>query len=114
MQAHHARQRSEEFDFDAARQQLSSFGVSSMNPFTELPHLRQAFTTGQRWSVAEKSLQSALAAGWITSAEAQKFRSEGAIGSHLEILQRRDGYKGFNPKGISEIISQTDPRNQIR
>lgn len=101
-----------QFDFDAAREQLSSIGVSSMYPFTELPHLRQAFTTGERWPVVEASLRRALAAGWITPAQAQSFRTDGALGSHLEILQRRDGYKGFNPKGISDIISQTDPRKQ--
>ena len=32
---------------------------------------------------------------------------------HLEILERNDGYKGFNQTGISEIIRETDPRNQI-
>ena len=34
----------------------------------------------------------------------------GAIGSHLENLERRNGYKGFNQKGVSDIIERTDPR----
>ena len=38
---------------------------------------------------------------------------EGAIGSHLEILERNDGYKGFNQTGISQIIRRTDPRTQV-
>jgi hypothetical protein len=50
-------------------------------------------------------------AGWITTEQAEKFVREGTLGSHLEILQRREGYKGFNPKGISDIITETDPRN---
>jgi hypothetical protein len=29
----------------------------------------------------------------------------------LEILERNDGYKGFNQTGISEIITATDPRH---
>ena len=33
-----------------------------------------------------------------------------AIGSHLENLERNDGYKGFNQQGVSEIITNTDPR----
>ena len=51
-----------------------------------------------------------LAAKRITSDQAQQFLKNGAIGSHLEILQRDDGYKGFNQRGINEIISATDPR----
>jgi hypothetical protein len=40
------------------------------------------------------------------------FRS-GAIGSHLENLERNDGYKGFNQQGVSDIISKTDPRKPV-
>ncbi len=100
-----------EFEFDAAREQLQQQGVASMNPFTDLHHLRQAFTVGQRWSVCPRRAQLAVDAGWITPQQAEKFVREGTLGSHLEILQRRDGYKGFNPKGISDIITETDPRN---
>ena len=100
-----------EFEFDAAREQLKVQGVASMNPFTDLHHLRQAFTVGQRWSVSSHRAIRAVEAGWITTEQAEKFVREGTIGSHLEILQRREGYKGFNPKGISDIITETDPRN---
>jgi hypothetical protein len=101
-----------QFDFTAAREQLTELGAGSMNPFTDLPHLRQGFTLGQRWSVREDRIQRAQQAGWITVAQADTFRRDGAIGSHLEILQRNDGFKGFNPKGISDIILETDPRSQ--
>jgi len=37
-------------------------------------------------------------------------RREGALGSYLEILERNDGYKGFNQTGVSDIIGCTDPR----
>ena len=46
----------------------------------------------------------------ITAEQAERFRKSGSIGSHLEILQRDDGYKGFNQTGINEIIRKTDPR----
>jgi hypothetical protein len=36
----------------------------------------------------------------------------GALGSHLETLERNDAYKGFNQTGISQIIRQTDPRTE--
>jgi hypothetical protein len=103
-----------QFDFDQARSQLAGRGVGTMKPFTDLPYLRQAFTEGQRWPVSEEALQSALAAGYITDDQAAAFREQGAIGSHLEILQRSDGYKGFNQSGISDIISATDPRKQLQ
>ncbi len=45
--------------------------------------------------------------------QADRFRREGALGSHMEILERNDGYKGFNQTGISEIITRTDPRRVI-
>lgn len=99
-----------QFDFDRARKQLAEVGVESMAPFTDFPHLRQAFTTGERWQVNPARIDAALAAGQITENDAEQFRSEGAIGSHLEILERNDGYKGFNQTGVSDIIARTDPR----
>ena len=99
-----------QFDFDAARAQLKAVGVDSMQPFTDFTHLRQAFTTGEIWPVDEARIGVALAGGFLTLAQAEKFRQSGALGSHLEILERNDGYKGFNQTGISEIISRTDPR----
>ena len=99
-----------QFDFDAAREQLKPHGVDSMKPFTDFTYLRQAFTKGEVWPVAEKRIAKLQHEGRITEAQAAKFRTEGALGSHLEILQRNDGYKGFNQTGINEIILKTDPR----
>ena len=45
-----------------------------------------------------------------TPTSTRKFLREGAIGSHLENLQRREGYKGFNQQAVSAIIAATDPR----
>ncbi len=102
-----------QFSFEQARDQLAEQGVDTMKPFTELPYLRQAFTKGQRWPVSEVNIQNALAHGWITADQATAFREQGAIGSHLELLERQDGYKGFNQHGISDIITATDPRKQL-
>jgi hypothetical protein len=99
-----------QFDFDAAKEQLASSGVASMKPFTDFDYLRQAFTQGEMWPVDSQRLDAALAEGCITAEQAEKFRREGALGSHLEILQRDEGYKGFNQTGVSEIIARTDPR----
>lgn len=99
-----------QFAFDAAKDQLAQSGVATMKPFTDFEFLRQAFTQGEMWPVAPERLEAALAEGYITAEQAEKFRREGALGSHLEILQRDEGYKGFNQTGVSEIIQRTDPR----
>lgn len=101
------------FDFDALKRQLESeHAIKVMKPFTDLPHLRQAFTEGERWLVRPERIDRLLADGRITSEQGEKFRTEGAIGSHLENLERNAGFKGFNQKGVSEIITATDPRRQ--
>jgi len=60
--------------------------------------------------VSENRIAALLKKNLITETQARQFRQEGAIGSHLENLERNDGFKGFNQKGVSEIISATDPR----
>jgi hypothetical protein len=102
-----------QFDFDAARRQLAGVGVRSMMPFTDFPHLKQAFTQGEIWTVRPGQIDSLLGEGRITQAEADGFHGNGALGSHLEILERNDGYLGFNQTGISSIIRKTDPRQNV-
>lgn len=99
-----------QFDFDALRDQLAGHGVRMMDPFTNMPVLRQAFTEGERWRVDEDRVRLLREKGLITSAQADEFLTNGAVGSHLENLERHDGYKGFNQKGVSDIILRTDPR----
>jgi uncharacterized protein (DUF2237 family) len=104
-----------QFDFDSLKEQLErEDGVKTMKPFTNFTYLRQAFTEGERWRVDPKRIQRALDAGYITPEQAKQFAEQGAIGSHLENLERNEGFKGFNQTGVSEIISATDPRKQIR
>ena len=88
----------------------SEAGVKVMKPFTDFPHLRQAFTEGERWPVSESRIARMLEARLITPDQANQFRANGAIGSHLENLERNDGFKGFNQQGVNEIITATDPR----
>lgn len=100
-----------QFDFEAARKLLEAAGAPSLHPFSNFEFLRQSFTRGQIWPVREENIQTALSAGWINEEQAARFRAQGVTGSHLEVLERNDGYKGFNQTGISDIISRTDPRN---
>jgi hypothetical protein len=103
-----------QFDFEALRDQLQNEGVKTMNPFTNFSYLRQAFTEGERWPVREDRIKKLLEKHQITEAQAKDFRDHGAIGSHLENLERNEGFKGFNQTGVSEIIAATDPRKQTK
>ena len=100
------------FDFQAARNQLERAGIHVMPPFTDLPYLRQAFTEGAVWPVEAHRISAALGDGAITPDQARQFAQSGALGSHLELLQRDQGYKGFNKVGINAIIRATDPRGE--
>ncbi|MBX6313009.1 MAG: hypothetical protein IRY99_08860 [Isosphaeraceae bacterium] len=100
-----------QFDFDALRDDLKAeAGIETMKPFSDFPFLRQAFTAGERWPVRQHRADRLLAWGWIDAEQHARFLKEGAIGSHLENLQRREGYKGFNQQAVSAIIAATDPR----
>lgn len=99
-----------QFLFDALTEELAHRGIGMMPPFSNFSYLKQAFTAGEIWPVEAHRITALLNAGLITEAEAHKFKTYGAIGSHLENLQRRDGYKGFNQKNVSFIIKETDPR----
>jgi hypothetical protein len=100
------------FDFVSLRDQLRQQGVNLMKPFSDFEFLRQAFTEGERWPVRRERAERLASAGLITRVQCNQFVKDGAIGSHLENLQRHGGFKGFNQKAVSAIISATDPRKQ--
>jgi hypothetical protein len=98
------------FDFDALRHQLQQCGLGMMKPFSDFEFLRQAFTEGERWPVSRSRLERLLSERLITEVQFDQFFEHGAVGSHLENLQRHGGFKGFNQKSVSAIIAATDPR----
>jgi hypothetical protein len=98
------------FDFSALRDQLAAEGVATMNPFSDFPFLKQAFTEAERWPVVPERVMALLSERLITEEQADRFIKDGAVGSHLENLQRKGGFKGFNQKSVSVIIEATDPR----
>lgn len=101
-----------QFNFEKLESDLEMQGVKMMTPFTNLGHLRQAFSVGQMWPVSGYRIQKLAEKGLITEAEAERFRTKGALGSHLENLERKEGYKGFHQKSVSDIIHRTDPRGE--
>lgn len=101
-----------QFLFDPLTKDLAALGIEMMEPFSNFSYLKQAFTRGEMWPVDPSRLEKLLKAGLITPEQHKQFLTHGAIGSHLENLQRREGYKGFNQKNVSFIIKKTDPRDQ--
>lgn len=98
------------FDFPLLRSQLAVEGISTMKPFSDFQFLKQAFTEGEIWPVNRARAEKLLAEGMISAGQFEVFIRDGAIGSHLENLQRKGGFKGFNQKSVSAIIAATDPR----
>jgi hypothetical protein len=98
------------FDFDSATADLADWGVVMMEPFSKFSFLRQAFTRAERWAVPAERLERLVALGSIDHVQAERFSQEGAVGSHLENIQRGEGFKGFNQQTVSDIIRRTDPR----
>ena len=100
------------FNHPLLREQLAAEGIATMKPFSDFPFLKQAFTEGERWPVNPARVERLRAQGSITDAQAAAFVRDGAIGSHLENLERKGGFKGFNQKSVSAIIAAVDPRLQ--
>jgi hypothetical protein len=100
------------FDFHKLSNDLNKKKSRVMKPFSNFPFLKQAFTEGERWDVEKSRVDKLLKENSITQAQHDEFLNEGAIGSHLENLQRKQGFKGFNQTSVSAIIKITDPRKQ--
>jgi len=100
------------YHFTKLRSELKKADISMMKPFSDFSFLKQAFTEGEYWKVEKKHLDTLRKRGIVTSELYKKFLQNGAIGSHLESIQRRQGFKGFNQDSVTAIIQATDPRKQ--
>jgi hypothetical protein len=101
------------FDFERLIADLARLGVGYMPPFSNFPYLKQAFSVAERWKVDSARVNKLIRDKSITNEQGERFLDQGAVGSHLENIERRKGYKGFNRKNVSAIIQQTDPRRNM-
>jgi hypothetical protein len=101
------------YDHTRMQARLEAAGVSFMSPFSDFPHLYQALTVGEWWPVDPARVDALEQAGLISAEQAEDFRLNGAIGSHLENLERNDGFKGFNQPGIDGVLRIIDPRKNL-
>ena len=98
-------------DFDNQEKELLlGQGIKIMAPFSNFKFLKQDFTYGENWQVNEDRARYLFDNGLITREQYYKFVNSGALGSHLENIERGQGFKGFNQESVSVIISETDPR----
>jgi hypothetical protein len=98
------------YDQKQMRAQLAGLGIGTMAPFSDMPHLYQELTHGD-WAAVDPARVDALEAeGHLPADEAERIRREGAIITHLENIERNDGYKGFNKPGIDGVLRKLDPR----
>lgn len=99
-----------QFNHKQLTEDLHKMSIGMMEPFSKFDYLKQAFTQGEHWQVDPYRLEQLLQKKLITPEQREKFAREGALGSHLENLERNAGFKGFNQKNVSYIIHKTDPR----
>lgn len=98
------------YDWRTMHQLLSDEGIAFMAPFSNFKHLYQELTIGDWGAVDPKRVDALEAGGHIGADEADKLRQEGAIVTHLENIERNDGFKGFNREGIDGVLRKLDPR----
>lgn len=100
------------FNFTQLKRDLMRADIDVMKPFSDFPFLKQAFTVGEIWKVEKRRIDLLLKKGMLSPEQYKRFRDKGAIGSHLENIQRRQGFKGFNQDSVTAIIHAIDPRGQ--
>lgn len=101
------------FEQRTLRAQLEREGIRMMAPFSDMPHLYQELTEGSWVAVEPERVDALEAAGHIDPAHAEDVRLNGAVLSHLENIERNDGYKGFNKPGIDGVLRKLDPRARM-
>jgi hypothetical protein len=100
----------------AIRTEFDKFNslITMMKPFSNFEFLKQAFSEAQKWNVDKNRLNNMYQKNVISEEQHQMFKNNGAIASHLESIQRDQGFKGFNQDSVTAIIKAVDPRKQIK
>ena len=99
------------YDKTALRDQLADHGVKMMaEPFSDFPFLYQELTLGDWIAVDPSRVDRLEQEGHLPADEAEQIRLNGAIITHLENIERNEGYKGFNKPGIDGVLRKLDPR----
>ena len=97
-------------NFTQAQTTLKTMGIKTLPAFSNFTFLKQAFTEAQHTQLDPSRIQSLFHRESITPKESAIFGKEGGLHTHLENIQRNQGFKGFNQDSVSAIITALDPR----
>lgn len=95
------------FDFVNVQEILGRHGITFRPPFSNFDELKQVFTEGEKRLIPERHAKRLYKNGFITQLQYQRYVTEGAIYTHLENIQRRNGFKGFNPQSVDVTLRDT-------
>ena len=79
--------------FDKLIKDLHQYGIEFMDPFGNFSYIKQAYTKGQIWQVEPKRLNDLYNESFITINQKELFEKEGAVGSHLGNVERKEDCK---------------------
>jgi len=95
------------FNFAKAQEALRKKGVLFRPPFSNFDDLKQAFTEGEKRKISETRIQKLLSEQKIDPSQAEEYTKVGAVYSHLENIERGNGFKGFNPQSVDKTLRDT-------
>ena len=95
------------YDFTKVQEKLKKQGILFRPPFSYFDELKQVFTEGERRVISKADAKRLLHEGIITKAQQQEYITKGAVYSHLEDIQRGDGFKGFNQQSVDKTLWDT-------
>ncbi len=102
------------YSFMALQEGMKEYKVKFLEPFSDFSYLKQAFSKGEMWTVDTGRVSDLLDQGSINQKQAAKFNDKGAVGSHFENIERREGFMGFSQEHVSGIIKRLDPRTAAK
>jgi len=95
------------YDFVKVQGVLKKHGVSFRPPFSYFDDLKQVFTEGERSVIPEAHARRLLAERVITEPQFREYVTKGAVYTHLEDIQRGNGFKGFNQQSVDKTLRDT-------
>ncbi len=86
---------------------LEKKGIRFRPPFSFFEDLKQAFSEGEKRRVSESHAKPLFESKKITPAQYREYTTQGALYTHLENIQRGNGFKGFNPHSVDKTLRDT-------
>lgn len=95
------------YDFLKVQEVLKKQGVHFRPPFSNFEDLKQVFTEGEKRPISERRARRLFQEGIVTENQMRDYITEGAVYTHLENIQRGNGFKGFNQRSVNKTLRDT-------